>query len=64
MTKKELINHIGKWYRAGRDEETGEYDINDYDWESGCYHNGHWVCLRDFYDCVVELLNNKGILDD
>lgn len=63
MTKEEVINHIGKWYGAERNEQGG-YDTDGYDWESGCYHNGHWVCLRDFYDCVVELLENKGILDD
>lgn len=55
MTRQEIINFIGEWFRI-EPEENGEYDINSYDFQAGCYHNGRWLNLAEVVKMAEELL--------
>ena len=35
-------------------EENGEYNIDDYDWQSGCYMNGRWFCLAEIVEIIEQ----------
>lgn len=51
MSKEEMVEALGRHYGCERNDD-GEYDLNDYDWQSGCYKNGRWFSLTD----VVNIL--------
>lgn len=58
MTKEELIRVIAKRYRIEANEETGEYDLDDYDWQSGCNFNGRWFCPADIVEALEPYLED------
>ena len=63
MTSEQVIEAVAEWYNIEPDEQTGKYDLDDYDWQSGCSHNGHWVCIADVVGCIENMLNMRGLLD-
>ena len=53
MTKQDIRESVAARFGIQADEE-GRYDMTDYDWQSGCYINGVWLCLA----VVVELIED------
>lgn len=64
MTREDVIEYVAEWYDVEIEKNSdGEYDTSGSDWSSGCYHDEHWVCLKDFVDCIENMLENEGLLD-
>lgn len=63
MTSKEVIEAVAEWYDIDPDDETGEYDLDSYDWTAGCNFDGHWMCLKDVVGCIEHMLKQNGLLD-
>lgn len=53
MSKEEMIEALGTHYKCERNDN-GEYDLSDYDWQSGCYKNGRWFSLADVVDILEQ----------
>lgn len=51
MTRQEIMEVLAGWFEIEPNED-GEFDINDYDWQAGCYHNGHWLSLAEIVKCI------------
>lgn len=51
MSRQEIMEMLADWFHVDPDEN-GEYDINDYDWQSGCSFNGEWLCLAEIVECL------------
>ena len=54
MDRDEIIRRLAEYYRIEPDEETGEYDLDDYDWQSGCSKNGRWLCLAEIVEALTD----------
>ena len=39
-------------------DDNGNYDTGNYDWVSGCYHNGTWVSIGSFVDFGMDLIRD------
>lgn len=59
MTKNEMIEALAHHYRIEKDEN-GKYDLNDYEWDAGCYKNNRWFSLAE----VVSILEDYCDTDD
>jgi hypothetical protein len=46
MERQEIMEALAEHYEIEPDEN-GEYDIEDYDWQAGCYTNGKWMSLAE-----------------
>lgn len=46
MTREELIEALAEYFGIEPDDN-GEYNLNSYDWESGCYFNHQWFSLKE-----------------
>lgn len=63
MDRQEIIQKVGEWFNL-RGGEDG-YNINDYDWQSGCYLSGttndygdmHWLSLAVVVDVVKDIID-------
>lgn len=53
MTREEIMEYVAEQFGIEPNED-GEHDIRDYDWISGCYINGKWLCLAK----VVKMIEN------
>lgn len=54
MDIENVIKALAEWYRIDPDEN-GEYNLNDYDWQSGCSKNGRWLCLAEVVECLENM---------
>lgn len=56
MDRDEIIRRLAEYYRIEPDEETGEYDLDDYDWQSGCSFRGgsRWLCLAEIVEALTD----------
>lgn len=52
MERDEIIEALADYFGIEPNEE-GEYDLDDYDWQSGCSFNGRWMNLAT----IVEILS-------
>ena len=46
MERYEIMERLAAWFNIEPDEN-GEWDINDYDWQAGCYMNHAWFSLSE-----------------
>lgn len=51
MDRDDIIERLATWFHIDPNED-GEYDLQSYDWQSGCSFNGRWLNLAT----IVELL--------
>ena len=52
MDRQEIMEMLANWFNVEPNED-GEYDINDYDWQAGCYNgNGKWFNLAEIVYCL------------
>lgn len=56
MDRDEIIHRLADCYGIDPDEETGEYDLDSYDWQSGCGFNGssRWLCLAEIVEALTD----------
>ena len=56
MTREEIIRRLADYYEIEPDEETGEYDLTDCDWTSGCrdFVTGKWLSLAEVVKALTE----------
>lgn len=50
--KQEIAALIAERFDIDPDEETGEYDLSDYEWTSGCYHGNKWLSLAEVVNMI------------
>lgn len=55
MTREDIMEYVAEHFEIEPNED-GSYDINDYDWQSGCYHNEHWLCLAEVVDLIEKIV--------
>ena len=55
MDRQEIMQAVAEYFGLAPDEETGEYDINSYDWISGCYINRRWLSLEEVVKCIEQM---------
>ena len=53
MDRQELMERLADWFGIEPDEN-GEFNINSYDWQAGCYSNGSWLSLAEVVKCLEE----------
>lgn len=53
MERQEIMEALAVWFGIEPDEN-GEYDIDSYDWISGCYINGNWLSLGEVVRCIEQ----------
>lgn len=47
MERQEIMEALAQWFGI-EPNENGEFDIDDYDWQAGCYVNGgRWLILAN-----------------
>lgn len=62
VTTSEIINAIGNYFGCSKDEDTGEYDKQSYDFQSGCYIRGsQWLNLESAIECMEDCIEELGI---
>lgn len=56
MDRDEIIRRLAEYYRIEPDEETGEYDLDSYDWQAGCSMGigGRWLCLANIVEALTD----------
>lgn len=55
MDRQEIMEYIAERFGI-EPNENGEYDINDYDWQAGCYCNDGWLNLAVIVEIVEDLM--------
>lgn len=56
MDRQEIMEHIAEWFGI-EPNENGEFDIDDYDWQAGCYVNGgRWLSLAEVVRCAETMI--------
>jgi len=51
MAREDIINMLADWFGIEPDEN-GEHDTDSYEWQAGCYKNGHWFSLAEVVECL------------
>lgn len=58
MSRDEIMQAVAEWFRI-QPNDGGGYDIDDYDWQSGCYHNGIWVSLEQVVYLIEDISRER-----
>ena len=55
MDREELIEKLAFYFGLEPDEETGEYELDSYDWQAGCSMGGGiWLNLANVVDALAD----------
>lgn len=54
MDRDDIIRRLAEYYRIEPDEETGEYNLDSYEWQAGCGKNGRWLCLAEIVEALTD----------
>ena len=59
-----VMEALANYYNIEPDED-GEYDINSYDWQSGCSFHGsdRWLTLSDIVYCMEDFIEDELIYE-
>jgi len=60
MSKEEIVRYVAEWFGIEPNED-GTFDLDDYDWTSGCYMNGNWFCLAEVVGCIEGMVRDYGL---
>ena len=56
MDREEIMELVADWFGISPNEN-GTFDIDDYNWQSGCYMgNGRWFCLAEVVKCIESII--------
>lgn len=56
MERQEIMEKVAEWYGIEPDEN-GEYDIDSYDWQAGCYiARGTFLNLAGVVRCIESMM--------
>ena len=62
--KMDIIKALADHYHIEADDDEGqnpdreyEFDLNDYDWQAGCYCNGEWLSLAEVVNVIIEAID-------
>ena len=53
MDREEIIEKLAEYFGIEPDEN-GDYDLDGYDWQSGCSFKGRWLNLATIVECLSE----------
>ncbi len=51
--RNDIIRFVAERFNIEPNED-GDWDINDYDWQAGCNHDGVWLNLALVVDMIQE----------
>jgi hypothetical protein len=51
MEIQEIMEALAEHYEI-EPNENGDYDLEDYDWQAGCYTNGKWMSLAEIVKII------------
>lgn len=55
MTREEAIRRLAKYYGLEPEEESGEFDLDSYDWTAGCGDGeGRWISLANVIHAIFD----------
>lgn len=66
MKREEIMKAVADWFEVEPNED-GKYDIDDYDWTSGCSMGGSgtpWLCLASVVRCFESIIYEYGLDDE
>ena len=55
MERQKIMEYLAEYFYIEPNED-GEFDINDYDWQAGCYTNGKWFSLAEVVKCIEQFM--------
>lgn len=57
MEREEIMACVAEYFGIEPDEN-GEHDINDYDWQAGCYigSDGRFLSLAEVVKCIESFI--------
>ena len=56
MDREEIMERVAEWFGIEPNED-GSYDIEDYDWQAGCYINGgKFLNLEQVVMCIERMI--------
>lgn len=58
MTRMDIINALAEYYEIEANEDGG-YDMDDYEWESGCNFDGKWLSLATIVKILTPLTERE-----
>lgn len=65
ITTTKIINAIGDYFNCSKDDETGKYDLESYDFQAGCYiQSGGWLNLESAYECMKNYIENYAYVEE
>lgn len=56
LNKEEIMEYVAPYF--GIEPEDGKFDINDYDWQSGCYCNRRWLSPSIIVEIIQDFQND------
>ena len=55
MDRQEIMEYVAEYF--GIETEDGEFDINDYDWQAGCYiSHDRFLNLAEVVKCIESII--------
>lgn len=63
MDKQKIMEYVAEWFDVEPDEE-GKFDIQDYNWQAGCYHNHVWLNLAEIVSLIKHICEEEGFEDE
>lgn len=59
MDRQTIMEYVAERFNI-EPEDDGTFDINDYDWQSGCYFKETWLCLAEIVDLIEYICEEEG----
>lgn len=57
MTREQIMEAVAEWFGIDPNDD-GKFDIDDYDWQSGCYMNHTWFNLAEVVRCIESIVED------
>lgn len=56
MDREDIMQEIAEYFHIEPNDE-GEYDIESYNWQAGCYIDSTWFSPAEVVYCIEEIIN-------
>ena len=60
MNRQSIMEYVAEWFGIEPNED-GSFDINDYDWQAGCYHGHKFLNLEEIVKLIEFIAEEEGI---
>ena len=63
MSRESIMEYVADWFNV-KPNDDGKYDIHDYDWQAGCYHDGVWLNLEEIVKLIEYICEEECFGDE